>query len=190
MAKKTKKKVSNFLGFRLSEQILAKLDLIASQQNKTRGITAKDAIKQWLNLEVLNQNNEMITISKTVFIKLLSLIGEENLIALAEENSDLFSDIMKFLVAKPMNDETLKSYAKFSVNFFGKNGLKWFNTIDISIENRTLVFRGLHDLNQDFSNYFTLFYKNLLSNHFELEFKTKIEDTTPNLIHLEFHLLD
>ena len=64
MAKKKSKKKSNFLGFRLSEEILDNLDLIAKQQNKTRGLIAKDAIEQWLNLEIFNQTNQMIMISK------------------------------------------------------------------------------------------------------------------------------
>ncbi|MFX1573307.1 MAG: hypothetical protein ACFFB0_11210 [Promethearchaeota archaeon] len=186
MAKKAKK--SNFLGFRLSEEILYKLDLLAKQDNKTRGLVAKDAIEQWLNLELFNQTNEMIMISKTVFSKILSNLEEEDLNIIAKDSADLFSNIMKFLVAKTMNDESLKAYAIFSINFFGKNGLKWFNTLDIQIQDTIYTFRGLHDLDEIFSNFFSKFYKYLLSEYFNLEFVITIEEKTSNLIHLEFNL--
>jgi len=62
MAKKKPKK-SNFLGFRLSEEILESLDLIAKQQNKSRGMVAKEAIEQWINcmiwmirFQIISQN--------------------------------------------------------------------------------------------------------------------------------------
>ncbi len=186
MAKKPIKKKDNFLGFRLSEEVLNKLDIIAKQTNKTRGLVAKNAIEQWLNLELFNQNNNLIMISKIAFSKLLSKINSENLNIIANEASSLYSDLMKFLVAKPMNNDSLKTYAAFSVNLYGKNGLKWFNTIDVQIRDNIFIFRGLHDLDIFFSNYFSLLYKNLLSEYFQLKFITIEEEKTSNLIHLEF----
>jgi len=186
MAKKSIKTKDNFLGFRLSEEVLDKLDLIAKQNNKTRGLIAKNAIEQWLNLELFNQNNNLIMISKIAFSKILSKVNNEDLNILANEVSSLYSDLMKFLLAKPMNDDSLKTYAAFSIDLFGKNGLKWFNTIDIQIRDKILIFRGLHDLDEFFSNYFSLLYKNLLSEYFKLEIITTREEITSNLIHLEF----
>jgi hypothetical protein len=185
MAKKPTKKKNNFLGFRLSQEVSNKLDLIAKQNNKTRGLVAKDAIEQWLNLEILNQNNNLIMFSKIAFSKILSRLKNEDLNILANEVSSLYSDLMKFLVAKPMNKDSLKTYAALSIDLYGKNGLKWFNTIDIQIRDNLLIFRGLHDLDEIFSNYFSLFYKNLLSEYFKLEFITTQEDKSSNLIHLE-----
>ena len=170
MAKKKAKKTSNFLGFRLSEKTLKRLDLVASQVGKTRGLIAKDAIKQWLTLEMLDQTNEMITVSKTLFVRMLQKIDEEDSKEFAEELAELIADIMKFLVNKPMNLVTFEQYTQFSINFFGKTGLKWFNTIDIQIKDNSLNFRGLHDLNENFSNFFTYFYKQLLSQHFNINF--------------------
>jgi len=188
MAKKKPKKKSNFLGFRLSEEILNSLDLIARQQNKTRGLVAKDAIEQWLNLEIFNQNNQIILISKTAFSQILSKLNKDFLDAVAKNLVDQFSDIMAFLIAKPMNEENLEVYTDFSINFFGRNGLKWFNTIDIQIENSLFTFRGLHDLDEYFSNFFSIFYKYLLSKYFELDYSTETELNTANLVHLEFRL--
>ncbi len=188
MAKKQIKKKSNFLGFRLSEEVINKLELIAKQENKTRGLVAKDAIEQWLNLELLNQNNSMIMISKSIFSKILSKSDDLTLDIIAKDFADLFSDIMKFSTAKQMNEETLKSYTAFIINFFGKNGLKWFNTLDIQTQDNSFIFRGLHDMDEGYSNFFTIFYKYLLSEYFDIEYTTKIEEKTSNLIHLEFKI--
>lgn len=188
MTKKTPKKKSNFLGFRLSEPIINKLELIAKQENKTRGLVAKDAIEQWLNLELFNQTNEMIMISKSIFSKILSKLDDLTLDIIAKDFADLFSDIMKFSTAKPMNEETLKSYTAFLIDFFGKNGLKWFNTLDIQNQDNSFIFRGLHDMDEVYSIFFTKFYKYLLSEYFDLDFTTKIEEKTSNLVHLEFKL--
>ncbi|MFW9971926.1 MAG: hypothetical protein ACFFDF_17185 [Candidatus Odinarchaeota archaeon] len=186
MAKKPLKKPSNFLGFRLSEELINKLELIGRQENKTRGLVAKDAIEQWLNLELFNQTNEMIMISKSIFTKILSKLDDVSLETIAKDFADLFSDIMKFSTAKQMNEETLKSYTTFLINFFGKNGLKWFNTLDIQTRENYFIFRGLHDMDEVYSIFFTKFYKYLLSEYFDIEFTTQIEEKTTNLIHLEF----
>jgi len=188
MAKKKPKKRSNFLGFRLSEEILDSLDLIAKQHNKSRGLIAKDAIEQWLNIEMLNQNNEMIMISKSIFSKILSKLDDLSLDIIAKDFADLFSDIMKFSTAKLMSEETINSYTTFLINFFGKNGLKWFNTLDIQNRDNFFTFRGLHDMDEGYSSFFTKFYKYLLSEYFNLDFTTNIEEKTSNLIHLEFEL--
>ncbi|MBY9007858.1 MAG: hypothetical protein KGD63_14040 [Candidatus Lokiarchaeota archaeon] len=188
MPKQTSKKNSNFLGFRLSEDILNKLDVIAHHENKSRGLVAKDAIEQWLNLEFFNQTNEMIMITKSIFSKILSKLDDLSLENIAKDFADLFSDVMKFSTAKPMNEETMKFYTTFSLQFFGKNGLKWFNTLDIQNQDKSFIFRGLHDMDDIFSNFFTKFYKYLLSEYFDLDFTTKVEDKTSNLVHLEFKL--
>lgn len=188
MTKKLPKKKSNFLGFRLSEDVINKLELIAKQENKTRGLVAKDAIEQWLNLELFNQTNEMMMISKSIFSKILTKLDDISLENIAKDFADLFSDIMKFSTAKQMNEETLKWYTEFLINFFGKSGLKWFNTLDIHTRDNFFIFRGLHDMDEVYSNFFTKFYKFLLSEYFDLDFTTKIEEKTSNLVHLEFKL--
>ncbi|MFX1325000.1 MAG: hypothetical protein ACFE8N_08585 [Promethearchaeota archaeon] len=188
MAKKKTKIKNNFLGFRLSEDTLERLDLIAKQNNKTRGLIAKDAIEQWLNLEIYNQTNQMIMVSKTIFSQILSKLDEETLSMVARNFVDQFTDIMTFITAKLMSEETLEHYADFSINFFGKNGLKWFNTIDIQIQDSSFTFRGLHDLDDVFSNFFSQSYKYLLSKYFELKFSIETELNTSNLVHLEIRL--
>jgi hypothetical protein len=130
----------------------------------------------------------MMMISKSTFSQILSKLDYEYLNTMAKDSVDQFSDIMTFLIAKPMNEVTLEVYTDFSINFFGKNGLKWFNTIDIQIQNNQFTFRGLHDLNEVFSNFFSNFYQYLLSEYFELNFSIETEMVTSNLIHLEIKL--
>ncbi len=184
--KKTKE--YNYIGFRLPEDGLKNLDTIAKQERKSRNLIAKEGLQEWVDLQLYNQNNNMLFISKTLFINLLSFIDNDNINKLAIEVGDLTADILRFLVAKPMTSDTLQQYAQFSINFFGKRGLKWFNILDIEIIDSKLIFRGIHDLQEKFSDFFTSFYKYLLSQHFNLDFMTNIEEITPGIIHLEFKL--
>ncbi|MBN1216880.1 MAG: hypothetical protein JXA99_15750 [Candidatus Lokiarchaeota archaeon] len=183
--KKLKNK-TNFLGFRLSEKLLLKLDIIANQENKTRGLIAKEAVKQWINIKQYEAGNEMITIPKKLFLDLIESHSEESLDNITGKMVVLLSDFIKFIFNKPLNIKTLEDYAVFSSNFFGKKGLRWFNNIDVKIENGFYIFRGLHDLGENFSFFFVKIYRKLLSEHFNFDFITKIEESSPFLINLKF----
>ena len=130
----------------------------------------------------------MITITKTLFNQLLNLLNDELIFSLSEELADLIGDLMKFSVTKPMDKKSLDDYAKFSVDFFGNLGLKWFNTIEIKTQNDHIFVRGLHDLNEKFSNLFIQFYKHFLSKHFDFDLIENREEISSNLIYLEFKL--
>ena len=183
-----KPKDDNYIGFRLPENVLKKLDIIAKQERKSRGLLAKEGLQEWVDLQLYNQNNNIISISKTFFIHLISYLDYENMNKLAINVGNLTADILRFLVAKPMNSDTLRQYAQFSIKFFGKRGLRWFNILDIEVIDSKLIFRGIHDLQEKFSDFFTHFYKYLLNAHFNLDFITSIEEITPGIIHLEFKL--
>jgi hypothetical protein len=178
---------NNFIGFRLSKKFLNKLDLFSEQINKSRGMLAKEALREWINFEILNQTNEMIIIPKSLLINLFNNQTEKNVKQYAENNSELIADIMRFSNVEPMNRNTLRDYHTFFTDFFGKKGLKWFNTLDIKIKANSVILRALHDLNKQFSSFFISFFKSIIKNHFNLDFKVKTETKTPNLIHL--HLL-
>lgn len=184
-----KKSSNNFIGFRLSPKFLNKLDLYLEQtNNKSRGILAKEALREWLNLEILNQTNEMIIISKSLLNQLFVSQNESNLEEYAISNADLLADIMKFSLSKPMNKNTLPEYNKFFTSFFGKKGLKWFNTLDVKLKKNTIVLNGLHDLEDYFSLFFLSFFKTIIKHHFNLEFDIKTETRSSNLIYLEYNL--
>ncbi len=182
------KEKKNYLGFRLNEKVLDKLDLIASQTGRSRGIIAKDALRDWIDHKLFNQTNEIISIPKTILIRLVTASNQDDMEELSVEIGDIIADIMNFLVAKPMSLKTLTSYGEFIISFFGKRGLNWFNTIDIKIMNPSLVFRGYHDLEEAFSGFFVNLFKYVLNKHFNLEFISEVEKFTSSLIHLEFKL--
>jgi len=170
----------------LSEKILHKLDLIAQQENKTRGTIAKDAVRQWINLKQYESTNEMITIPKRFLLNLLESPNEETLEKISENMANLLSDFIKYIFNKPLNNRILKEYSSFISYFFGKKGLKWFNNLDVRVKNDLFIFRGLHDLGEKFSIFFLAFFKKLLSEHFDFDFIAKIEESSPFLINLEF----
>ncbi|MGB5911921.1 MAG: hypothetical protein WBH31_12070 [Promethearchaeia archaeon] len=179
---------SNFLGFRLPEDVLEKLELIAKQKATTRGIAAKNGIEQWINRELYNQTNQMITIPKKLLINLLSIKdSKEKFNKIIKESADIITDIMKFIISKPMNEETFEEYLKFSILFFGSNELNWFNTFDININENNFNLIGLHDLDENFSNFFQVFYKHLLREYFNFNIIINLEETTSNLIHLDLN---
>ncbi len=176
----------NYIGFRLSENDLKKLDMIVKQENKSRGLIAKEGLQEWIDLQLYNQNNNIISVSKTFFIHLLSFINKDNKEDIATELGDIMADILRFLVAKPMNIDTLPIYIQFVLNLFGKTGLRWFNSLNIEMRNSTLVFKGIHDLKGDFSNFFAFFFKYLLSKNFNINLYSEMEEITSNFIHLDF----
>ncbi|MBN1215785.1 MAG: hypothetical protein JXA99_10150 [Candidatus Lokiarchaeota archaeon] len=178
----------NYIGFRLAEEFLKKLDIIVKQENKSRGLIAKDGIKEWIDLQLYNQNNNLLSISKTFFRTLLSMIDNNNIEEIAIDVCNNMVDILRFLVAKPMNENTFPEYIHYIINLFGKTGLRWFNSLNIEIKNNILLFRGIHDLEDSFSFFFIFFYKYLLSKFFNLNYNPKLEEMTSNFIHLDLDI--
>ena len=190
MAKKAPKpkKKSNFLGFRLSEKTFNNLELLAKQEGKSRGIVAKDAIKQWLNISQLVQANDIIVITKSLLIQLFQDVLQQTLENSAEKAADLISGLMSFHITFPIDNKSLKELTKYCIILFGKSGLKWFNTIDLQVDNSHLIMKGLHELDEKFSIFFSIFFKKLLSKYFEYEYIQETEQITNNLIQMEFKM--
>jgi len=180
---------NNFLGFRLPETLIAKLDMISEQKAKSRGLTAKNAIEQWLNHEMFNQTNQMMIIPKGLLCEIFkNYKSEEDFQVLIKGTVDLIADIMKFVLSEPMNQENLDNYIKYSIYLFGSNGFNWFNSIDINYNENSFTLIALHDLNENFSIFCQSFYKYLLKEHFNYGIIINLEETTSNLIHLDFTL--
>ena len=99
MTKKTKKK-SNFLGFRLSEDDIDKLDQIAKIENKSRGLIAKQAVRNWVILESFRKTNNMFIISKSIFCKLISMVNDDTLKFITIEMGDLITEKLKIRLKK------------------------------------------------------------------------------------------
>ena len=180
-------KKSNFLGFRLAEEELKKLKRIAQYEDKTPGKVAKEAVKQWLNLESFAQATNMVIISKQFFIKLLSFVDEKSLDAIAEEMADLTADIVKYMLIKPLNREAIEDFIIFTPKFLGKSGLRWFDVIEIFFENNHVYLKGLHNMGKDFSVFFACMSKYLIDKYFEFELNEDTMDLTSKLIFLEFN---
>ncbi len=180
------KKRSNFLGFRLSHKDIEKLDQVAKIENKSRGLIAKQAVKNWLTLESFRKTNNMIIITKWTFFKLLSQADGELLDNIVSEMSSLLADMTKFNVAKPMDSKHFPSYSKNIIKFLGAGGLKWFNSIDFVLNNSTLIIKGLHDLDEYFSEVFSRIIEHYFQNNFEFEIENLQKEVSSNLVYLEY----
>ena len=188
MTKKTKKK-SNFLGFRLSEDDIDKLDQIAKIENKSRGLIAKQAVRNWVILESFRKTNNMFIISKSIFCKLISMVNDDTLKFITIEMGDLIADMAKYMIVKPMDFENFDIYAKNIVKFLGFSGIKWFNSLDLKLNENKIMIKGLHDLDENFSIFFSKMIMYLLSTHFNFKLQENIEENSSNLIYLEYNIM-
>ena len=187
-AKKLDKK-NNYIGFRLSEKDIHRIEQISKVENRSKGLIAKQAVKNWLNLDSFRRTNNMIIISKSVFYRLLSCADKETLNITSQEIGDLIADITKFMIAKPMELENFDEYAKSIIRFLSITGIKWFNRLDINLENNKLKIKGLHDLDEHFSEfiYQTILY--FYNTYFDLELSEIMKEVSSNLLYLEFEIV-
>jgi len=182
------KKKSNFLGFRLGEKDLNRLDIIAKVENKSRGIIAKQAVKNWIQLESLRKTNNMFVITKSMFLKLVSNEDEDTLNEIANEIASLIADILRYSITKPMIPKNFDNYSKNISNLLGASGISWFNSLDLNFNEKKIVVKGLHDMNDNFAYFFTIVILNLLKTQFNLKLKEIVKEYSSNLLYLEYQL--
>lgn len=186
---KTKKpKKSNYLGFRLSEPEIIKLEKIAKIENRSRGLIAKHAIKNWINLESFRKTNNMIIITKSMFTRLFLHLNEDSSKELVIDTANLLADITRFNISDSMEVQNFNKYAKNIIKFLTNSGIKWFNTIDFNLINKTLKIKGLHDLDDNFSEFFIKMIEYFLKTYFKFDLDTKLKSVSSNLINLEYEI--
>ncbi|MFX0188831.1 MAG: hypothetical protein ACFE8A_13985 [Candidatus Hodarchaeota archaeon] len=182
------KKKSNFLGFRLGENEINRLDYIAKLDNKSRSMIAKQAVENWINLESFRKTNNMFVITKSMFLKLVSIAEEDTLNDLAAEMAYLIADVLRYVVIKPINSKSFNIYSKNIINLLGISGIRWFNSLDLSLNERKIIVKGLHDLDDNFAYFFIKVILNLLETHFNFDLKEIVKEYSSNLIYLEYQI--
>jgi len=182
------KNKSNFLGFRLGEKDLNRLDYIAKLENKSRGMIAKQAVKNWINLESFRKTNNMFIITKVMFLKLISIANEDSLNDLAAEMAYLIADVIRYIVTKPLDSKNFNHYSKNITSLLGNSGIGWFNSLDLSLNENNMIIKGLHDLDDNFAYFFTKIILNLLETHFNFALKEIVKEYSSNLIYLEYQI--
>ncbi|MFX1385488.1 MAG: hypothetical protein ACFFBP_23985 [Promethearchaeota archaeon] len=182
------KNKSNFLGFRLGEKDLNKLDDLVKLENKSRGMIAKQAIKNWINLESFRKTNNLFIITKSMFLKLVSIADEDTLNDLATEMAYLIADVLRYIVTKPMDSKNFNNYSKNIVNLLGISGIRWLNSLDLDLNDMRIIVKGLHNLDDNFAYFFTKVILNLLETHFNFNLKEIVKEYSSNLIYLEYQI--
>ncbi|MFX1274312.1 MAG: hypothetical protein ACFFBP_23790 [Promethearchaeota archaeon] len=186
MSTKKPEKKNNFLGFRLSINEIHKLEKIAKIENRSRSLIAKQAVKNWINLESFRKTNNMMIITKSMFYQLLSQVNEELLNSLVSETAELLADITRFNVPEKMDIKNFNIYSKNIIRFLSNSGLRWFNTIDFILKKDKLIIKGLHDLDESFSEFFILMIEYYLKTFFNFKLSSNVKDISSNLINLEY----
>lgn len=190
MSTKKSEKINNFLGFRLSEHDIIKLEKIAKDENRSRSLIAKQAVKNWITLESFRKTNKMIistkSILKSMFSQFLSEANEELLNSLAIDTADLLADITRYNIPVEMDFKNFRIYTKNLINLLGNTGFRWFNKIDFIVKKDRLKIKGLHDLDEGFSEFFTSMIEYYLETFFNIELNNEIKDISSSLIYLEY----
>lgn len=190
MSTKKSEKLNNFLGFRLSENDIIKLEKIAKNENRSRSLIAKQAVKNWITLESFRKTNKMIittkSILKSMYSQFLSKANEELLTSLAVDTADLLADITRYNITAEMDIKNFRIYTRNLINLLGNTGFRWFNKIDFIVKKDRLKIKGLHDLDEGFSEFFTLMIEYYLETFFNIELDNTIKDISSSLIYLEY----
>ncbi|HEY0088859.1 MAG TPA: hypothetical protein VGB37_08450 [Candidatus Lokiarchaeia archaeon] len=187
-------KKKNFLGFRLSKNELEKLERIAEIEKKSKNTIAKQALDHWINLELFRKTNSMFILSKSIFRKLIAIANEETLEVISSDMADLIADITKYTVVKPMDFKHFNDYSINIIKFLGSSGIGWFNNIDIELKEnidlkeKKIIVKALHDLDENFSYFFSKVIKNLLNNYFEINITEEINEPSSNLMYLVYRV--
>jgi len=186
LSSKKSGKLNNFLGFRLSEGDILNLEKIAKIENRSRSLVAKQAVRNWITLESFRKTNNMIIITKSMFYQLISKADTELLNSLVIEIAELLGDMTRFDTSAKMDLENFKIYSKNIIRFLSNTGLRWFNTIDFILKKDILTIKGLHDLGEGFSEFFTMMIEYYLETFFSVELDNKTKNISSNLIYLEY----
>jgi hypothetical protein len=192
LSSKKSEKLNNFLGFRLSESDIMKLEKIAKDENRSRSLIAKQAVKNWITLESFRKTNKMIIITKSIlksmFSQLLSEDNEELLNSLVVDTADLLADITRYNIPAGMDFKNFRIYTRNLINLLGNTGFRWFNKIDFIVKKDKIKIKGLHDLDEGFSEFFTLMIEYYLKTFFNVELENQIKDISSSLIYLEYNV--
>lgn len=190
MAKKPSKKknVDNFIGLRLPVESINRLDHLASLQNKSRGTIAKEGLQVWLDRDVYTKTKNVIIIPKPILKELLPLASKDMLERIAEETAIAVGDIMRFIIAKPIEEDTYQDYFTELNKYFGAQGVMWFSSFQFQAINGNgkYTLRCLHDLGDNFSEFFALMFKKLMDLYFNLKPIKETEEISSLVVNLDF----
>lgn len=176
------------IGLRLSEEIILKLETIAHNNNQTVNSVAKNAILEWLEIFFRIRQQGMIILGKPIPSELLETIDIETLKSMAEATAKRKVDFFQFILGKHLSKETLDDFIKYTPKILGNNGLMWFDHIEVMREEKSIHFRGIHNIGENWSRFLIYFFNYLMKQYFNLESVDKNVRYTEKSLYIEYKI--
>ena len=178
--------VKKLIGLRLSEKNIHKLEVIAHNNNQTVNSVAKNAILEWLEIISRVRQQGMIILGKPLTSELFETMDIENLKSMAEATAKRKVDFFQFILGKHLNKETLDDFIKYTPKILGANGLMWFDHIEVMREEKSLHFKGIHNIGENWSRFLIYFFNYLMKQYFNMELVDKNVRYTKKSLYIEY----
>ena len=164
---------SPLIGVRIPEEVKEKLDKIAAEyHDMNTSQIARAAITEWVESQWL-RHEDMMVIPKSNFADLLRMLPENKLEEFEEKILERIMDYFEYLtIEKHRNVSSIEDFIKEMVKFIGNSGMRWFERMEIKIEDEFKYFKGMHSLGMIWSKVFLDIFKKIIQRH-HVEFSIK-----------------
>ena len=176
------------IGLRLSEGILDKLQEIAEEENTSTNKIAVHAIREWLQQNSFTLKFPFIIITSNIFVKTLELLDEEQLYKLNDMFVEVIEEMFIHIIDSPLSKITLKDFYSIVPLIFGKNGLRWFDNLELYEKDNIIVLKGIHHLGSKFSFAFKNVAQTLMKKYYHLDLREGSVRYVQNTVYFEFKI--
>lgn len=178
---------SKFIGIRLPEDILARLEKIAQNVNQTPNQLAKIAILEWTE-NYWTRNSDVITVTRSSYAKLLGMLKQDQLHSFTADIAERIIEYYEYAKQENAGFSNLDEFLTMMSKFIGdKTGLQWFQQMDYEVLTPPFYLKGSHDMGKKWSDIFISIFEEILtmrSFNFEIvEGKTLCSE---RMVYLEF----
>lgn len=162
---------NKLVGMRLSDEIVKKLENIGLHTNRTANQVAKNAIIDWVDIYYPLRMQNMIIVEKYLIKELLGTISIDKLKDLMPNIVESGVDFHFLVHDHPLNISSLDDFLKSLSRLFGRSGLMWFDHIETRRREKTIIFKGFHNLGEIWSRFYVYLLSYLMEKYFKLKIK-------------------
>jgi hypothetical protein len=178
---------SKFIGIRLPEDILTRLEKIAQRENQTPNQLAKIAILEWTE-SYWTRNSEVITVTRSSYSKLIEMLEEDQLHSFVSDIAASIIEYYEYSIQKNAGFSNLDEFLTTMSKFIGdKTGLQWFRQMDYEAKKLPFFFKGNHDMGKKWSQIFIYIFEQILTMRtFNFKIVSKKTICSERMVYLEF----
>lgn len=179
---------SKFIGIRLPEEILSKLEKIAQSSNQTPNQLAKIAILEWMESN-WTRSSDMITVTRSSYSKLLKMTDDDQLKSIESDIAERVIGFYEYSIQENADFSHLEAFLKMMCKFIGtKTGLQWFRQLDYEVLNKPYYFKGTHDMGKKWSDFFLGTIRQIMAKRsFSFELIDEKIICSERMVYLEFN---